>query len=337
MKKFLLITILISLIFSGCAGFLSNKSKDVIDVEKSYSKIELTEDLDFLFRTFEDVHPDLYLYTQVNVIDSMITLVKNELKHPLTSLEFWKLLTPVVAKLGDGHTFLNFPYLSRQKYLDNDGRIFPLEVRIDGNQLFVRENYSSDSTLAMNSEILSINDLPQETILQDLHRYRGGETVGLVNRYVQRMFKPLLWAHYGFEDRFKVEYISSSDGEHYAKTLLGITSEEYDSLSQNKEKFKQKPKYWTFQSIPDEKIGILDLNSFARSKDLKTFKKFLKSTFTTIHHEELSNLIIDLRRNGGGDHELGEALIYYLATEPWVLMSKAVLKLSPQIRKDLFP
>jgi C-terminal processing protease CtpA/Prc len=173
--------------------------------------------------------------------------------------------------------------------------------------------------------------------LQDLRRYRGGETAGLVNRYVQRMFKPLLWAHYGFEDRFKVEYTSSLDEEHYTKILSGITSEEYDSLSQKTKNIKQKPAYWTFQSIPDEKIGILDLNSFASEKDLKAFKKFLKLTFTTIHDEGLTNLIIDLRRNGGGDHTLGEALIDYLAREPWVLMSRAEVRLSPQMKRDLIP
>lgn len=153
----------------------------------------------------------------------MRSAVNEELGQSMTSLEFWNLVTPVVAKLGDGHTSLDFPYSFRQQYLDNGGRIFPLEIRIDGNQLFVTENYSSDSTLAIHSEILSINGLSQETILQDLRRYRGGETAGLVNRYVQRMFKPLLWAHYGFEDRFEVQYVSSLDGEKYVKTLLGIT------------------------------------------------------------------------------------------------------------------
>lgn len=267
----------------------------------------------------------------------MIVSVRNELNHPMTSLEFWKLLAPVVAKVGDGHTFLNFPYSFRQKYLNEEGKIFPLEVRIDGNRLFVQENYSSDSSLTTNSEILSINGLPKETILRDLRRFRGGENAGLVNRYVQRMFKPLLWAHYGFQDTFKVEYISSLDGQHYAKTLSGITSEEYDSLSQAKNKSKKDRSYCTFQSMPEEKIGILDLNSFAKSKDLKAFKEFLQSTFSTVRNERLSNLIIDLRRNGGGEHTLGEALINYLATEPWVLMSRAEVRLSPQMKRDLIP
>lgn len=331
-----ILPLVILLFLWGCASLVSQK-RPQIEVGNRYSPEQLKEDLDFWFKTCEDVHPDLYLYTPEDVIDSMIVSVMNKLNHPMTALEFWKLLAPVVAKLGDGHTFLNFPYSFRRKYLDAGGTIFPLDVRIDGEQLLVRENYSSDSTLAVNSEILSINGLPQEMILQDLRRYRGGETVGLVNRYVQRMFKPLLWAHYVFEDRFEVEYISSLDGEHYSETLTGVRSEEYDSLSQKKDKSKQAPTYWTFQSIPDEKIGILDLNSFAWPRDLKSFQKFLKSTFTTIRDEGLSNLIIDLRRNGGGDNTLGEALIDYLATQPWVLMSKAEVRLSPQMKRDLIP
>lgn len=41
MRKILHITILLSLIFSGCAGLIPNKSKLEIDVEKKYSKKHL--------------------------------------------------------------------------------------------------------------------------------------------------------------------------------------------------------------------------------------------------------------------------------------------------------
>lgn len=337
MNRFLRTIIILSLIFSGCVSTLSQKNSDMVDPKKLYSPEELKNDMDYLFQTMEDVHPNLYAYTPKLAIDSLREKAESQFEKSITAMEFWKIVNPLVVKLKEGHTFLSFPYTFRQQYLDEGGTIFPLEVQINGNQLQVRRNYSSDSTLALHSEILSINAISAGEILQELRRYKAGESAGFVNRYIQRMFKPLLWVHYGFEDRFKVEYISSSDGEYYTKILSGITSEEYDSLTQNNAKVKQKPTYWTFQSILDEKTGIIDLNSFASEKYLKTFKKFLKSTFTTIHNEGLTNLIIDLRRNGGGDTQLGEALIDYLATKPWVLLSRAEVRLSPQFKKDLFP
>lgn len=331
---FSLLFFILFLLF-GCNPFIIQKRPEV-DVLKKYPPKLLMEDLDFMLRTYEDVHPNLFLYTPDDVIDSNIILYKNQLKQPLASLEFWKLLAPVTAKFGDGHTFVNFPYLFRQKYLDNGGRIFPLNVRIDGNQLFVKENYSLDSTLAVNSKILFINNIPGNTILRDLRRYKGAEQPEFINRYVQRMFKPLLWVHYGFENNFKVEYVSSLDGKRYTKTLLGLKSVEYDSLS-HKKKSQKKPVYWNFQIISDESIGIIDLNSFAYKKNLEEFKKFLNSVFTQIQQENIKTLIIDLRGNGGGENLLGEALIDYLASKPWVLFSKADFKVSKQIKSDMFP
>lgn len=335
-SKLFILLFFILFFLPGCALQLTHK-KPEIEVDKTYQPEKLTQDLNFLFQTYKDVHLNLYMFSNKNVVDSITTCVENELNHSMTAFEFWKLVQPVIAKLGDGHTFLSFPYSFRQKYLDNGGRIVPMDVRIDGNRLFIGQNYSLDSTLSINSQIVSINNVRAKRILQDLRLYISAQNIGTKNLAIKNMFKPYLWACYGFGEHFKIEYISSINGHHYVKTFSGITSEEYDSLSRSKKNSNQKPIYWTFQSLPDEKIGIIDLNSFANSKELKVFKKFLKSTFTQIQQEGIQNLIIDLRGNGGGDNSVGEALIDYLATKQWVLFSKADFKLSKQIKSEYIP
>ena len=335
-KIYILLFCLILFFLSGCASLISRRPPE-IEVSKKYSLKLLKEDCDFLFQTYEQVHPNLYVYTSENVIDSIIYRFQNELNNPISSFEFWKLLSPIVSKLGDGHTYLSFPYQFRKMYLDDGGKIIPFDVRINGNQLFVKDNYSSDSTFAKNSKIVSINTIPAKEILKDLRKYSPGERLEFKNFYIQMMFKPLIWAHYGFEDHFKVEYISSINDQHYTKIFLGITSQKYDSLFQKNKSFEQKPQYWTFQTLNDEKIAIIDLNSFGTSDDLDRFNKFLKSTFSQVQHEGIKNLIIDVRGNGGGDNTIGEALIDYLATEPWVLFSKADFRLSKQIKTEYIP
>lgn len=332
MRKILQITILISLIFSGCAGFLSNKSKPEIDVEKRYSKSELTEDLEFLFNTLEEIHPNLYLYTDKIVIDSLRTHISQYINSPLTSMGFWKLVAPAVAELGDGHTTVSLPSAHRKKYLDEEGKIIPFDVRIKGDDILVQFNYTSDSTLAKSSKVISINSVPSESILDDLRQYKSGEMASFVDKQIEWQFKPLLWAHYGFEGPFTIEYISSIDGQLYDKTFTGVTIAKLDSIQAKQNKSTSIYKAWTYQTLPDENIGIIDLNSFS---DKKRFKKFLKSTYSEIQKEGIENLIIDIRNNAGGADAVAGLLVDYIAHTPWVLVSKAEVRINDQLLSDL--
>ncbi len=324
----------IVILLSSCT--LTNSKKPAIETTEKYSPTRLKEDFDFLFETFKQVHPNLFEFTPENVVDSVFALTKNKLNHPMTAFEFYKLAAPFVSQYFDGHTFLSFPYQYRQKYLDDGGRIIPFDVRIDGQRLFVRENYSSDSTLAPNSEIISINEIPAKKILNELRKYKSGRFESFVNQYVQRMFKPLLWAHYGFGEHFNVAYLSAKDNRYYTGNFPGITLAHYDSLSQgrqNADKFYK----WTFKILYPDSIAVIDLNSFGSEDDLDDFKRFLDSTFTLISQKGLRNLIIDVRGNGGGESKAGEALIDYLASKPWVMFSKADFRISEQIRSDMIP
>jgi len=43
-------------------------------------------------------------------------------------------------------------------YLDSDGMTFPFDVKIENNNLFVSKNFTKDTLIGINSEILSINN-----------------------------------------------------------------------------------------------------------------------------------------------------------------------------------
>lgn len=326
-----LFAILIGLILLSCSTFLPHK-KITGKTNQKYNEDVLRSDFEYLFKTFENIHPNLYRFISKSSLDTMIFSTKERLNHPMTALEFWKTVSPTIAKLNDGHSRLRFPYSFRKKYLDNGGRIIPFNVQINENRLFVSANLSFDSTLAINSEILSINQIPSQEIIYDLRNYKGAERLVVVDNYIQSMFKPYTWMHYGFENNFKIEYISSLDNQSYIKTFRGITRNELDSLNAKQNQLSQKNTHWQFQSLPGDKIGIIDLNSFS---DRKGFNKFLKTTFEQIQKESLKHLIIDIRNNGGGDHSTAEVLIDHLATKPWVLISKAEVIMNEQMRKGI--
>lgn len=82
--------------------------------QSDYAKLippeKLKEDLDFLFKTIEEVHPNMYAY----INKETYALVKNELyqqiDHAMSVSEFYISIQPVVYCLKDSHTNIFRPF-----------------------------------------------------------------------------------------------------------------------------------------------------------------------------------------------------------------------------------
>jgi len=70
---------------------------------------KLKEDLDFLFKTIEEVHPNMHAYTSKEEFDPLQKQLYKSVNHPMNRIEFYKLTAPVVASLKNGHTFIGPP------------------------------------------------------------------------------------------------------------------------------------------------------------------------------------------------------------------------------------
>jgi hypothetical protein len=120
---------------------------------------KLKSDLNFLLRTLEDVHPDLYRYRSRPEIYEMKQRIEKSLTEPLTRLDFYRRVAPLVSAFGDGHTSITYPVEELNEYLGRGGRLFPLETRIvgDSNRLFVAFDYNGE--IPPGSEIVGLNGL----------------------------------------------------------------------------------------------------------------------------------------------------------------------------------
>lgn len=334
--KYRPILLLLSLglfVLSGCAS----SSQSTISITTKYSPRQMRQDLDFLVKTDEQVHPDIFVHTPEAIFDSVIAGAQGELDGPMTALQFYKVIAPVQSSLKDGHTYVIFPYQFRSSYLKAGGKIIPFDVRVEGEKILIRKNYSSDSTLAPDSQILSINSVGAGEMTSTLRKYTYGEFESLRNSEMGELFKPLVWAVYGFDGPFTVKYISSVDGRTHTDELPGITEARFDSLFAGGKNIQRQMSLWDFKLLEGGKVALIDMRSFGASRDLSRFRKFLDSSFAIIKDRKIENLIIDVRNNGGGESELTEALINFVATKPWVLFSRADWKMSVQAKAEIIP
>ena len=323
-----LILLVLMVLINTIQIFAQGSEKSREDSLIKYNPEQMISDFDYLFETLESIHPDLYFYTTKDSIDVLRKKAIERLNHPMTSVEFWKIIAPVVVKLNDGHTAIYFPYQVRKDYLDSGGLIFPFEVNVENDKLFITKNYTQDTLIGINSEIQSINKIPADSILCTMRNYINGERKSFIDLKVSLIFKPLIWALFDFTDSFIIDFIAASNGKNYTKSYEGISYEEYKSFKENK---KSDSKPYTFYKIPEAKTGVID---FRHMVDYSAFNKFLDSTFTVILNDSLQNLIIDIRKNGGGNSNLADALLSHFNKKSYTQATQMDVKVSKQARKQ---
>jgi len=296
--------------------------------QEKISPDNLRKDIDFLIEKYEKIHPNLYAYTDKKSFTLKVDKLKNEITDSLTSLDFWMRLAPLINELKDGHTSVSPNYedvgLYLKKFNSSEYRYLPFSVFIIDSVIHFREIYGNNSiSIISGSVIKSINGHSDAEILKKLVGYQSGERLTYRQHYVQRTFLWDFTLHYP-SDKYKVEYIEN--GKLKTAILNGITENE-TSIYNNKV-FPELLDY-KFKLI-DNSIGYLEYNE---CRNLEKFRTLLDSSFTIMRQKGTKTLVIDIRKNGGGNSNLNELLLTYLYNKPFNTYNSIKVKVTDDIRK----
>ncbi len=319
MKTLLIINLFLAAIF-----FPKNTANAENYIYKMFSPEALIEDLSYLFKTLEEVHPDLYYYIPKSEIDSMKSKVIKKINRPMTRLEFARKAIPLTVALGDGHTYLSFPREERTEYLDQGGGVFPFNVITRDNRIFIASNFSHDKSIEAFSEIISINSIPAEKIISEISKYVSAELDHFRIVRIERSLGFYLWLVFGFEDEYALEL--KHNGKMQKFNVSGITIEEL--RAQREQVGNEKP--YSFYMLEDNTIGVID---FRQMIDAQKFSIFLDSVFTIIDDKDIQHLVIDTRQNGGGNSYLANLLFNYITENPYKMTTQMDLKYSKKAKK----
>jgi hypothetical protein len=310
------------LIIIGVILSLSTYSQEKISPDK------LRKDIDFLIRKYEKVHPNLYIYTDKKRFNLNIDELKSEITDSLTSLDFWIKLAPIINGIKDGHTSVSPNYKDvgsySKKFNASKYQYLPFSVFIIDSVIYLRETYGENSTsIKVGAIIKSINGHSSSEIIKKLVDYKSGERFAYRLYYAQRTF---LWDFTMFypSEKYKVEYIEN--GILKTANLIGILEDETNAYSSKV--FSELPDY-AFNLV-DKNIGYLEYNE---CHDYEKFRALLDSSFTVIRQNGIKNLIIDIRKNGGGDSGLNDLLLSYLYNKPFNSYNSINVKVTDDIRE----
>jgi len=305
--------------------------------DKSYTKVfdpdKLKEDLDFLFQTIKEVHPNMYAYTSKQDFSKLRDQLYNQISKPVTRLEFYKAVAPVVASLKNGHTLMQPPNGAFAEYLREGGKIFPLEIHWDANRVILKSCICPND-LPLGAEILTIDGQNASQFFVKAARYFPTENkaynLGILER--EKTLQMSIWLEKGEVPSLRL-HIKSFDGSVDDYVVKSLNEKEIETeITANKAKYaavsSKKPDY-SYRYLSEHNTGLIEFNLFT---DLERFKAFLEETFRQLKEQNVPNLIIDIRNNPGGNSTLGDEFLQYLTDKPFQQFEKYELKISQQWR-----
>ena len=305
-----------------CCWFLLLGIQSGLEAQQDYlynqvfSKEQLQEDFLVLRSKYENSLTNLYLYQSKEQINSIFDSLYQHIE-PMTERDFFNYVSPLMSIIKDGHSII-LPSESTTEYHKKQSLFFPLKLYWDNKHLYLWENYSNDSSLKSGAEILSINGINADSIVGFLlnRQVRDGYNLTYPCWILNTYFRSYYNMSFGYPESYQLT-IKSPDHHILKADLAGVR---LDTL-------KNRQMYW-YELDPllrnqrgidfsmKGNTGILTLKTWDK-KILKDryhqhFETEIDHVFNDIQKNKITDLIIDLRDNQGGDSEHGDYLLGYL-------------------------
>ena len=278
-------------------------------------------ELRILERGLTDLHAGLYRYRTPEQIRAEFARAEAEVANGSDALQMYLIASRIAATVRCGHTWTN-PL--------NQGAAVqaalaalpapPLRVRLLEGRLLVTA--SVDPRVPADAEILSIDGRTPAALVAEFLPYLradGGndgkrlsqldsdENGGALERLL-----PLL--HPPGADGYRMRLRENGHEVEVVVPGLPVTERERRLAAAGA---AQADVAWRFVIDGDGDTATLTMPTFAFWNDDFDWRGFLDRSFATLEAKKIPFLILDLRRNEGGDSDIGRALIAHLLTAPY--------------------
>ncbi len=290
--------------------------------ETNFTKEQVKSDIEFLELSLLKYHPNLFVYSSKHEIDSCFNELKESLTDNISKHEAYRLISSTSSIVKDGH-FVIQPDEKTVKNFYRNAKLFPLDIYWINNDAFIIKNYTNEN-IGIGDKLLSINGVGIEEIRRIIlgGALRDGNNTTYPNWILNNFNRAYYGFYFGNSEIYEVE-IGNESGLKEKKQIKGLT---YNEISNSRkinypEYYKQLTEERGIEIKIDSvtKSALLTIKSFENSILKKTyhqnFKKSIKSAFKTLDQQGITELIINLRGNQGGEVRNGIFLLKYLLNE----------------------
>ncbi len=266
------------------------------------------EDIDYLHKTLEERHLNLYHKISKEEFTRELNLIKQQLnqKPGSTPLALMRLF----QKIGDGHT--------QFAYWGNPHHRFPVEFYMNNGKIYLTGITPKHKHL-LGMELVAVNDTPAANIIQQLNPLL--QAVENTYSQQQRMIETigvgemLYWLGITKNPTDANFYFADAQGKNYSIQLKALNADNPTELTRIEPELPTDFIQYNTRLDGVEmflntkmKTAIIRLNTYPH-RGMSEFAENLPQIF---NQHQIDNVIIDLRNNGGGDFFVGLTLAWGL-------------------------
>jgi hypothetical protein len=306
---------------SGCsaAKYGSYNPQQKIPPEK------LRTDLVVLKNVLQANHPSLYWYTPKDSVDTYFNETLAGIKDSLTEFQFRTRVAWFIEKLRCGHTSVRPSTAYSYYFSKHEANKFPLLLKAWRDSLVVLGNLkTNDSVFKRGVVINSIEGRSNREVLDSMFQFisTDGYADNFKNQAISFNF-PLYYSFaFPIKDSFLIRYTDSAGIQR--TTYLKLYKPALDTARTIELQGFRRPKHKERKEIEllNKRNINYDTANHTAYMRVATFdggklRSFFKQSFTEIKNKNITNLIIDLRENTGGNISMSNNLTRYLKDTPF--------------------
>jgi len=296
------------------------------DLCRIFTREELLEDLQYMVDTCIEVHPNLFFSLSREELDAQIEQLRGSLTVPLTRLEFYRKIAPIVARFNDGHTMVPVPNEEYQKSDETGSVRFPFSVTCSAKAITLCDTPLDAFKSYLGKELVGINGEPVDEILDEMLSMMTGERIEFKCSCIPMVFAKLLFVLRGGAESYSLKVFDGDFSE--TVSVPGVSREQ--SLMISSVSIDKSTKPYSCELLEDLDCAVLSL---LRCEDEERFKEFCAELFSLLNRKKVGRLLIDLRHNGGGSAAIGDELCAYLTEKPVYQFTGMEMKISRQVKE----
>ena len=283
------------------AGFASAK------IPKAF----LEKDMQYWQTVMEESHVNPYHAISRDALLKLQQEILQTLPDSISHFQASFAISRLIGSLDEGHLGFASNAVIDSLFLNHCIRFPYLLQDIDNGSFLVQRDLSPENKLPAFSRIISINEIPVHQLYKRYSALYGG-LEPWKKLMVKNAIRKLLYMD-GITSPFRIKAVVNNDTIVFSAT--GYSKQQADSITKVILSEMKPPLPFSLQFLPGN-IALIEFNSMKGSlRD--SFAVFLRRSFSEIRHRRAAGVIIDLRKNGGGDSGLGDTLISYISSKPY--------------------
>lgn len=291
----------------------------------------MRQDLRFINDVLIKTHPDIYFSANATELKSAFDRVDGELTRPMTSDEAWRHFATLNPVFADAHVTVISPGPQAQTraILRSGSGLFPFEVNVDPTgRVYVLSELGGAPSSYKAASIEKVNGIPIQELTRALLDRTNGDTAAFRAVNLSTRWWWFYWKVFGTSETYEIE-LKSPSGTSVAR--LPASSKPPSWLTENDARsFDDAFRFW---KLTDD-VAVLTVNTFLWA-DKQRFFEFTQRAFSSLKAEKTKTLVIDIRKNGGGDDDMWkEGILSYIATKPYRHGSSYILRVIEGRQRD---